>query len=145
MLRTIARVTFVLLISCQCDWLRAEETKTIPPPPNSAEVNTFGFETPADALNALRQKPNVHISTQGGWTIADDRSNFTVWSFTPPGHPAHPAAVKRTIVRDSAGNVSVAMSAKCWGTKAACDKLIADFKDLNDRMRKDAESKANTK
>ena len=93
----------------------------------------IGYPTVAAALESLRARSEVSISVQGGWTIVDDRSTNALWSFTPPNHPAHPAAVKRTLVsRD--GKLFIDMTALCEAGKAACDKLIAEFNELNERM-----------
>src|SRR5215831_1780765 len=93
----------------------------------------IGYPTVAAALDALKARSDVNISVQGGWTIVDDRAASTVWSFTPPNHPAHPAAVKRAVVsRD--GKVFVDMTALCQASKAACDRLMAEFNELNERM-----------
>jgi hypothetical protein len=54
--------------------------------------------------------------------------------FHATGHPAHPTAVKRVIVKAPNGDISVMMAARCGASKAACDKLIAEFRALNDRM-----------
>ena len=93
----------------------------------------IGYPSVAAALEALKARPDVKISAQNGWTIVDDRATGTLWSFTPPNHPAHPAAVKRTVV-ERAGEVFVEMSALCQASKVACDKLIAEFRDLNEAM-----------
>jgi hypothetical protein len=47
----------------------------------------IGYPTVAAALEALRARSDVRISVQGGWTIVDDRSADTLWSFTASGHP----------------------------------------------------------
>jgi hypothetical protein len=85
-------------------------------------------------LAALRAKPGVSITQQDGWTIAEDRENDTVWSFTPSDHPAHPAAIKRALVK-TGDTISLVMSAKCGASKAACDKLIDEFRAMNERVR----------
>src|SRR5690349_22725517 len=93
----------------------------------------IGYPSVAAALAALRARSDVIINEQGGWTIVNDSPNKTIWSFTPPGHPAHPAAVKRVDVeRDSA--VYIDMSALCGAEKRACDQLVEDFKALNQQM-----------
>jgi len=98
------------------------------------EGRGIGFPTVAAALEALKSRNDVKISIQGGWTIVEDRSTNTFWSFTPPNHPAHPAAVRRGIVFRE-GGIVIEMSALCQGSKAACDKLIAEFKDLNEGLK----------
>ena len=60
-----------------------------------SRTNEIGYPTVAAALGDLRNRPGVQISQQGGWTVINDAASATVWSFTPPGHPAHPSAVKR--------------------------------------------------
>ncbi len=96
----------------------------------------IGYPTVDAALQALKARSDVTVSVRDGWTIVDDRSASTIWSFTPPGHPAHPAAVKRTVVpRD--GAMFVQMNALCQADKAACDRLIEEFKQLNERMAQD--------
>ena len=58
----------------------------------------LGYATVAEALAGLRGRAGAQISQQGGWTIATESASSTIWSFTPPEHPAHPSAVKRTVV-----------------------------------------------
>lgn len=105
-----------------------------PPAPDSPEATQFGYPSPEAALAALRERPGVSIYQQGGWTIADDKLNFSLWSFTPPNHPAHPTAIKRVIVKTPNGDISVTMIARCGAEKSACDKLIAEFRAQNDRI-----------
>jgi hypothetical protein len=82
----------------------------------------------------VRTKNGVTVSLQSGWTIVEDRANLTLWSFTPSGHPAHPAAFRRTITEKD-GAFFVQTDGLCEATKAACDKLMAEFQELNDKMR----------
>lgn len=100
---------------------------------SAQEAGGIGFPTVAAALEALKARSDVNISVQSGWTIANDRSASTIWSFTPADHPAYPAAVKRAIVSKD-GGLYVNMTALCQASKAACDKLMSDFKALNERM-----------
>jgi len=100
-----------------------------------APGSTIGYATVADALDALRARSDVAISVQGGWTIADDRSHSTLWSFAPVGYPAYPAAVKREIKQAKDG-IYIEMNIHCEASKDACDKLVTDFQALNDSMRR---------
>jgi len=93
-----------------------------------------GYATVAAALEALKSRGDVSISDQGGWTIIADDPAKAIWSFTPPGHPAHPAVVKRTMVSKD-GMVGIEMTALCQAAKAPCDALMEEFKTLNERMR----------
>lgn len=94
----------------------------------------IGYPTVADALEDLRARPDVQLSIQDGWTIVNDPVSQTLWSFTPPGHPAHPTAVKRTIIERD-GNIDMDMRALCQAAKADCDALMREFEALNAAFR----------
>jgi len=94
----------------------------------------IGYPTVSAALEALRARTDVAISSQGGWTIVTDSSRKTFWSFTPPGHPAHPTAVKRTVVEKD-GGIFIEMGVLCQSERVACDKLMSEFQALNDTIR----------
>jgi hypothetical protein len=97
-----------------------------------SQNNEIGYATVAEALATLRGRPDVQISQQGGWTIVSDSVSSTIWSFTPSDHPAYPSAVKRSVVsRD--GSTYMDMKVLCESTKTACDKLVVDFQQLNQR------------
>jgi hypothetical protein len=100
----------------------------------TAAQSSIGYSSVAAALQALQHKSGVNIVNQGGWTVIDDPSDQTIWSFAPPGYPAYPAAVRRQIVKGSDG-ISVKTSILCQGAKQPCDKLAADFQELNKKMR----------
>ena len=78
------------------------------------------------------------VSSQSGWTVITENGGLTLWSFTPPGHPAHPAAVKR-VMSQKDGAWYVNMNVLCQADKAPCDQLVQDFKLLNERMRESIE------
>jgi hypothetical protein len=110
------------------------------PVSNEVKVSTIGYPSVAAALADLRSKPEVQFSEAHGWTIAEDRSRFTIWSFAPASDPAYPSAVKRTALQEGSG-VSMQMNVLCESTQSACDKLVSDFQALNDRMRDSIKSK----
>jgi len=105
--------------------------------PSESEI---GYPTVAAALEALKARPDVKISVRDGWTIINDPTSGAVWSFTPPNHPAHPAAVKRTVVQKN-GQVFLDMRALCQASKAACDKLISEFRELNEKAAESARTR----
>jgi hypothetical protein len=102
--------------------------------------SSIGYPSVAAALADLRSKPEVKFSVQNGWTIAEDRSHFTLWSFPPEDDPAYPSAVKRTPVQTSTG-VAMDMKVLCQSTQEACDKLVADFNALNEQLKNSFKSK----
>jgi hypothetical protein len=97
----------------------------------------IGYRTVADALTALRNRAGVQESTRGGWTIFSDTAAMTFWSFTPPGHPAYPSAVKRS-VESKDGSAYLVMKVRCEASKSACDQLVLDFQQLSERAAKAA-------
>lgn len=104
-----------------------------PTPPQEAE-GTIGYDSVDAALSALRAKTDVEVIVDHGWTIATDHREKTIWSFAPNGHPAFPAAVKRTLVERD-GTLFVRMAVLCEASKTACDRLVVEFNELNERMR----------
>jgi len=104
------------------------------PVADKSGASSIGYPTVSAALADLHSKPEVNFSVQNGWTIAEDRSHSNFWSFPPEGDPAYPSAVKRTVVQTGKG-VNLEMKVLCQSTQAACDKLVADFNALNERMR----------
>jgi hypothetical protein len=101
----------------------------------------IGYPSVAAALADLHSKPEVIFREEGGWIIAEDRSHYTLWSFATEGDPAYPSAVKRTAVQESGGSVTMNMNILCESTQDACDKLAANFNELNERARDSIKSK----
>jgi hypothetical protein len=101
----------------------------------------IGYPSVAAALADLHSKPEVIFREEGGWIIAEDRSHYTLWSFATEGDPAYPSAVKRTAVQESGGNVTMSMNILCESNQDACDKLVANFNELNERARDSLQSK----
>jgi hypothetical protein len=111
---------------------------TIGAPAQQAKDNAasdFGYPSVAAALEGMRVKSGTRSSVQDGWTVVEDSATKSIWSFAPQGHPAHPAVVRRTVVQEG-NNISIQMSILCEAAKAACDKLAADFAELNNQMRR---------
>jgi len=95
-----------------------------------ARQTVIGYASVAEAMEALKAKPGVHIVTKpDGWIIATEPAVYAQWSFTPEGHYAHPAVVRRLIEQRKDGEVHVEIAALCGADKAACDRLMAEFRD----------------
>ena len=110
-----------------------------PTPLPETDHSTIGYDSVEAALTALRADPAVVEHNQDGWLIFADRPHYTIWSFSPQGHPSYPSAVKRQIVRKG-DSLYVNMSIKCGASKAACDQLVEDFQHLNDQMTKSVQA-----
>ena len=100
----------------------------------TALAQDIGYPNAAAALAAMRAKPGVKISEQSGWTVIEDRATLTLWSFTPPGHAAHPAAVRRKVVQEGS-NLFIKTDVLCEAPKPSCDAMVADFDKLNGQVR----------
>ncbi|OEC35682.1 molecular chaperone DnaJ [Pseudomonas sp. 21C1] len=103
----------------------------------ASENSSIGYKTVELALKALKSKEGINLSSQGGWTIIEDKedSNLVLWSFTPDSHPAHPAAIKRKVVERNQ-KIYIQMSALCQAKKEDCDKLMQEFEQLNQNIMK---------
>lgn len=121
-------------VSAGCPNYLAEGPQDDAPLPEQS--NATGYPTVAVALADLRSRSGVEISTQQGWTIAEEKASRTVWSFAPSDHPAYPSAVKRQVLQTGDGT-SLQMSVLCEATKAPCDALVRSFVDLNAQMTQD--------
>ena len=62
-----------------------------------------------------------------------DTAKDTIWTFTVPGHPAHPSVVCRRPVQDGA-DLRLEMNVQCNAPEAECQKLVQSFQELNQRM-----------
>ena len=100
-------------------------------------TSSIGYSTVAAALEELSSDPRANVREQDGWTIIEVREaekRSAVWSFTPSDHPAHPCAVKRTVYEEN-GAVMLRTNALCQGTKKECDRLMEQFRELEQRIR----------
>jgi hypothetical protein len=98
--------------------------------------STIGYRNVAEALEALRKKPGVTITESNGWIVVDEsesgQSERALWSFSPSTYPAYPAVAKRT-VHEKDGKVWIELAVECEATKEACDQMVREFQDLNER------------
>ena len=93
------------------------------------EPAPIGQASVAAVLESLRAEPSARFREQRGWTVvaSSERGEPVEWFFTPEGHAAHPAVVKRTAIeRDGVGMIDLA--ALCHADQAACDRLLDDFR-----------------
>lgn len=103
---------------------------------NAGSKAAPAYATAKAAFEAVRAKSGVKVSTLSGWTVIEDGSTLSVWSFTPPNHPAAPAAIHRQVVQEG-GNLFVKMNVLCEAPRPACDALVTEFEKLNTRVRND--------
>ena len=91
------------------------------------------YATVALAMKSLQAKSGVRVSQQSGWTVIEEPSTLSLWSFTPESHPANPAVVHRKIIQEG-DDLFVRMHVLCEASKPACDTLTSDFQKLNPQM-----------
>jgi hypothetical protein len=60
----------------------------------------------------------------------------TMYTFTAPGHPAHPAWITRQVMQDGT-SINVRQIGYFAGDEAPFARLYQDFQALNDRLRQD--------
>ena len=104
-----------------------------------------GFKTVSEALETLKAKPGVSVNftKPDNWTIISEPDGKAVWSFTPPTHYAYPAVVKREIKVHANGGVYIETRALCQAEKVACDRLLEEFNQLNNRARSAVQQRLN--
>ncbi len=85
-----------------------------------------------DRLTKVEKLPE--LSRDNSYIALRDAPNLITWTFTVPGHPAHPSVVCRRIVQESGGRLSLDTQIACDAPEAACLKLKRDFDALNARM-----------
>lgn len=105
-------------------------------PPGGAAAEPISQRSVADALAALKARDgNGAIVTESdGWTVINEPEAAAQWSFTPPGHPAHPAVVRRVIRRPAGGPPVVETEMLCEAAADACAELKQSFEAMNERI-----------
>ena len=84
-------------------------------------------------LARLKQVPELNTKISDGWTIIKTQDGKTVWSFTPPGHPAHPAFFKFKLARKYLiGSLGFDMA--CEGEYLACVKFAMKLAKANQKV-----------
>jgi hypothetical protein len=101
--------------------------------------------TPEALYKALTEDSKLREMARSEVYVAlEDGRDGTLWTFTLPAHPAHPAVVCRRIV-ERRGILEIPTAIECKGAEAACTKLRSDFDALNERIILDLYAKQRTK
>jgi len=103
-----------------------------------ARATTIGYASVAEAMRVLKEKPgsSVTVTEPDRWTIIKEAAPaYAQWSFTPVGHYAHPAVVRRGIKIAENGDVSIETTSLCEAQKLSCDKLLEEFQQMNARAK----------
>jgi len=128
-------------LACFAIWLLAANAgfaqSHSPLDESSSAAGKLGYPTVAAALEGLRSRPGVSITTTkpDGWIIATETNSKAVWSFAPDGHYAYPAVVRRDVKQHDGGEVYIDMVVVCQAAKEPCDRLVREVQELNEQMR----------
>jgi len=100
------------------------------------ELSPIGYATIAEAFETLKADPGAGMKEHEGWTMFNQKADgkYILWSFTPVGHPAHPTAIRREVVRKG-DVIFIKMDALCHSNQLDCDLLIDQFKKINERIK----------
>jgi hypothetical protein len=91
-------------------------------------------EQPQALFDRLTKSENLKEDFRDKSYVAiSDKAAGTVWTFTVPGHPAHPSVVCRRPVQDGA-EMRLQTDVRCNASEAECQKLVKAFQELNQRM-----------
>ena len=138
-MRAVQRfVAVLILLGADVSGL-AQTAGTLP----ESDRATIGYQSVAAALKALHQKPGVTFRSENGWLIADEDGARTIWSFAPTSHPAYPTVVKRAVVVAD-GVTKLEMDVLCEADKVACDQVVIQFQQINERISGPVRKKAAT-
>jgi hypothetical protein len=99
-------------------------------PPAHGDEGDIGYPSVAAARAALEGREGVRMSLADGWLTVEDPAQRTLWTFAPESDPAHPAAIKRSVIEQAEALV-IRMDIRCEGAIDACDALEQHFLGLN--------------
>jgi hypothetical protein len=102
----------------------------------TGEDTAIGYTNVQEAYEALESNPSAKQTEYEGWSIFHIKQDgkYILWSFTPEEHSAHPSAIRREVVSKE-GEVFISMSALCHSDQASCDRLIEEFKIINENIK----------
>lgn len=133
--RRVSRVSFSVMTATA---LMAVSFVAATSSPARAELKLCGFQwgKPGELQKKFTEQDKLpEIHRDGSYVAYQDKKTSTVWTFTLPGIPAHPAVVCRRPKKDG-DVITLDMDYVCLGVPGACDDLIKQFQHLNDQMSK---------
>lgn len=106
-------------------------------------ASPIGYASVAEALKDLESRDGngTVVIHPDGWTVINEPLASAQWSFTPAGHDAYPAVVRRIIKRTPDGKVSVDTASLCEAPADRCHKLLEEFATMNERITQAAKAR----
>lgn len=102
-----------------------------------ATIDTFLDEIRSDSAFTQINEDSEHLTY-----FEPEREAF--WSFAESGHPAHPAVVC-TRYTGSNSDTAEAVTAVCRAPQAACDGMIAELRERDEKIREEVARKFKVK
>jgi hypothetical protein len=93
-------------------------------------------EAPSAVYDRLKSEKLKESFRDKAYAAVNDEAKGVVWTFTVPGHPAHPSVVCRRIIKDGA-DMRLETQVQCNASEAECERLVKAFQELNHRMLQD--------
>jgi hypothetical protein len=104
-------------------------------PAATEEICGLNYDKPESLLQEMQSDPRYQAvdGTDLYLGFVDRLDQKRTWAITTPANPAHPAVICRTLVQRQEAWV-VETRVLCDGPKPACDRMVADFADLDKKM-----------
>jgi hypothetical protein len=103
-------------------------------PAAAKEICDVEFDNLGTLLQEMQSDPRYEVEGSELYLgFVDGLDRKRTWAFTTPANPAHPAVICRSLVQQQDAWV-VDTRLVCGGPKQACDRMVADFDDLDKRM-----------
>jgi hypothetical protein len=90
----------------------------------------FGYQSVTAVQAALQTRPKMQVYGRNGWTMIADPKSSVVWSFAPPGDPAYPAVIRRSIQREG-GQLVMQTCIRCESSQAECNAASRRFQRMS--------------
>jgi hypothetical protein len=126
MIRILAAVSALLLVAAT------------PVPPKVRPICGIPFESPQQVEKLVKKLPKVVVLKDNGFVRGYTNPQRTVvFIFTSPKSAAYPAVVCRfPAMQDK--QMKIFTDLRCGAKKAACDKLAAEYRDLDRQISEQA-------
>jgi len=103
----------------------------------SGPINICGIEAPSavalyQKILALKDAKPIE-QTDVYLTLEEDQPK-RFWTLVINKHPAGPAVICRTITDKQGGGSTIRMEVSCFASRDACDKLVRDFVEHDEKI-----------
>jgi hypothetical protein len=113
-----------------------------PSPASAAQLCDRQITTIESFQGEIQTQAGVEQVRDDAWYVSyANRGDQIVWNFTKSANPAHPAVVCRRIVRANE-SVSITTTSVCGGPQPACDRMMRDFRELDEMLRQDIQNQS---